>query len=62
MQLFNEKAIKDFAFTYAEEIATICTEDEEIPPSGASMQVMTKLALEKTLMLIEQELKTKVKL
>ena len=57
MQLFTQEAIKDFAFTHADEIATICAEDEEILPSGASMQAMTKLALEKTLILIEGEIK-----
>jgi len=57
MQLFTQEAIKAFAFTHAEEIATICAEDEEILPSGASMQAMTKLALEKTLIIVEGEIK-----
>lgn len=57
MQLFNEQDIKNFAFRHTEEITTLCAEDDEILPAGASLKAMTKLALEKTLIIIEGEIK-----
>lgn len=56
MQLFTEKAIEDFYYEHAVEIDEICAEDEELGQL-AGIRNGTKLALEKTLMIIEGELK-----
>ena len=56
MQLFNEKAIEAFYHKHASEIDALCAEDEELGQMSG-VQNGTKLALEKTLMLIEGELK-----
>lgn len=57
MQLFSPHTIDEFYYTHAVEIDAICAEDEEILPEDASMLAMTKLALEKTLIIIEGEIK-----
>ena len=56
MQLFTAKAIESFYYGFAAEIDTLCAEDE-ILPTDAGICEYTKLAVEKTLMLIEGELK-----
>jgi len=57
MQLFNEKAIEEFYYEHASEIDELCAEDQDVLPEDASMFDGTKHALEKTLMLIEHEIK-----
>lgn len=57
MQLFNEEAIEDFYYAHAAEIDEICAEDQEALAEEASIHNGTKLALEKTLILIEGEIK-----
>lgn len=56
MQLFNEKDIEAFYHEHAEEIDEICAEDQEL---GQMLGICegTKIALERTLMLIEVDVK-----
>lgn len=56
MQLFNEKDIELFYCKHVAEIDELCAEDEEL---GQLLGVRngTKLALEKTLIIIEGEIK-----
>lgn len=56
MQLFDEAAIAEFYDTHQEEIDKLCIEDQE-NYEEASEYESVKLALEKTLMLIEGEIK-----
>ena len=56
MQLFNEADIEGFYYAYAAEIDQFCAEDEELGQT-LGVQNGTKLALEKTLILIEGEIK-----
>lgn len=58
MQLFNEEAIEEFYYDHAGDIDKLL-EDDNIAIELLSMHDGTKLALEKTLMLIEQELKNR---
>lgn len=57
MQLFNEIDINNFYFAHAKEIDEICAADQEALPEEASIREGTKLALEKTLIIIEDEIK-----
>lgn len=57
MQLFDQAAIIAFYYQHAGAIDELCTEDQEMLPAGAGMQECTKFALEKTLILIEGEIK-----
>jgi len=56
MQLFSDTAVMDFYYEHAVEIDTLCTEDGEAP-EGINIREGTKLALEKTLIIIEGEIK-----
>lgn len=56
MQLFNEEAIEEFYYEYAVEIDQLCAEDQELGQM-LGMREGTKLALEKTLIIIEGEIK-----
>lgn len=56
MQLFTPLDIEDFYYNHAVEIDRLCADDEG-PTANARMQELTKLALEKTLMIIEGEIK-----
>jgi len=57
MQLFNEEAIEEFYYAYAREIDELCAEDDDVLSEDANMEEGTKYALEKTLMVIEDEIK-----
>lgn len=56
MQLFNKVDIGRFYYCHQIEIDELCAEDEELGQL-AGTQNGTKLALEKTLMLVEAEIK-----
>lgn len=56
MQLFNTKDIDAFYDTYEDEIDMLCVEDQE-GYEEASERDSVKLALEKTLIIIEGEIK-----
>jgi len=56
MQLFTAPDIEAFYQLHQDEIDDLCSEDEELM-TDASVYGYTKLALEKTLMLIEAEMK-----
>lgn len=55
MQLFTKASIEAFYYEYVTEIDALCTEDGGY--EEANIQEGVKLALEKTLMLIEGEIK-----
>jgi len=61
MQLFDESATKKFYYENREEIDTLCSEEDELTAkaelTGSWEYQHVKLALEKTLMLIEAEMK-----
>jgi len=57
MQLFSQEAIVGFYRTHQEEIGELCREEEELTIDARSVRGYVKLALEKTLMLIEGEIK-----
>lgn len=58
MQLFTKEAIEDFYYKYAVEIDLLCAEDES--EAATDTFEYTKLALEKTLMVIEGEIKNEI--
>ena len=55
MRLFSVTDVNKFYFSHQEEIDNLCNEDEELL-DGLYNPSYTKLALEKCLMLIEQEI------
>lgn len=58
MQLFNKEDIEGFYYAYAQEIDELCAGDVDmLSGEEISMREGTKHALEKTLMLIEGEIK-----
>lgn len=57
MQLFDEAAIEKFYYTHAVDIDELCATDNDMLPEEVSMCEGTKHALEKTLMIIEGEIK-----
>ncbi len=68
MQLFDERAIKEFYYKNREEIDTLCSEEDELTApvvkiepkvelTGSWEYQHAKFALEKILMLIESEIK-----
>jgi len=58
MQLFTKAAIEAFYYEYAIEIDLLCAEDES--EAATNIFEYTKLALEKTLMIIEGEIKNEI--
>lgn len=59
MQLFKQEDIVQFYYNYQEEIGTLCTEEDELV-TDPSVRGYVKLALEKTLILIEGEIKNAI--
>lgn len=60
MHLFSCRDVNNFYLKYQNEIDSLCEEDELFKPfEEVEIPSYVKLALEKTLMLIEQELKVK---
>lgn len=57
MQLFTPLDIEDFYYRNAVEIDRLCIDDTDGLMVDPNMQTLTKLALEKVLMLIEGEMK-----
>ena len=57
MQLFTDAAIEDFYYAYSREIDELCAEDSDMLSGDTNVLEGTKLALEKTLVIIEGEIK-----
>lgn len=59
MQLFKQEDVVQFYYNHQEAIGALCAEEEELVVD-ASVQGYVKLALEKTLILIEGEIKNAI--